>query len=165
MLAVGRYRRRSGSEFICDGTQGAAIVYVADHAFGPYGERTLDEVRDRTELLARYLDTAGIDLIVIACNSASAAALHHLREHLPLLAFVGMEPAVKLNRARKGQMPIRPKGRKRATRHRRAGPKAKRSPARQTAASLATRTNRKALRSRSTENRAPVTFLKKLLSR
>jgi glutamate racemase len=73
----------------------ADIVYVADHAFGPYGERTLTEVRDRTELLARYLDTAGIDLIVIGCNSASAAALHHLREHLPHLSFVGMEPAVK----------------------------------------------------------------------
>ena len=71
------------------------IVYVADHAFGPYGERTLDEVRDRTELLARYLDTAGIDVIVIACNSASAAALHHLRDQLPEIAFVGMEPAVK----------------------------------------------------------------------
>ena len=69
----------------------ADVVYVADHAFGPYGERTLTEVRDRTELLARYLDTAGIDLAVIACNSASAAALHHLREHLPHLAFVGME--------------------------------------------------------------------------
>ena len=73
----------------------AEIVYVADHAFGPYGERTLDEVRNRTELLARYLDTAGIDVIVVACNSASAAALHHLREHLPGIAFVGMEPAIK----------------------------------------------------------------------
>lgn len=73
----------------------ADIVYVADHAFGPYGERTLDEVRDRTEVLSRYLDTAGIDVIVIACNSASAAALHHLREQLPGVAFVGMEPAVK----------------------------------------------------------------------
>jgi glutamate racemase len=73
----------------------ADIVYVADHAFGPYGERTLDEVRNRTELLARYLDTAGIDVIVIACNSASAAALHHLRDQLPGIAFVGMEPAVK----------------------------------------------------------------------
>ena len=43
----------------------ADIVYVADHAFGPYGERTLDEVRDRTELLATYLDTAGIDVVRI----------------------------------------------------------------------------------------------------
>ncbi len=73
----------------------ADIVYVADHAFGPYGERTLTEVRNRTEILARYLDTAGIDVVVIACNSASAAALHHLRDHLPDVAFVGMEPAVK----------------------------------------------------------------------
>ncbi|MEN8238401.1 MAG: glutamate racemase [Actinomycetota bacterium] len=73
----------------------ADIVYVADHAYGPYGERTLTEVRDRTETLARYLDTAGIDVVVIACNSASAAALHHLREQLPGVAFVGMEPAVK----------------------------------------------------------------------
>ncbi|RLE15775.1 MAG: glutamate racemase [Actinobacteria bacterium] len=73
----------------------ADLVYVADHAFGPYGERTLDEVRTRTELLARYLVSAGVSEIVIACNSASAAALHHLRDVLPDVAFVGMEPAVK----------------------------------------------------------------------
>jgi glutamate racemase len=73
----------------------ADLAYVADHAFGPYGERTLDEVRHRTELLARYLDTAGIELVVIACNSASAAALRHLRAVVPNIPFVGMEPAVK----------------------------------------------------------------------
>ncbi len=73
----------------------ADLVYVADHAFGPYGERTLDEVRTRTEVLARYLTTAGVEMIVIACNSASAAALHHLRSELPDIPFVGMEPAVK----------------------------------------------------------------------
>ncbi len=73
----------------------ADLVYVADKAFGPYGERTLDEVRERTELLARYLVSAGVDLIVIACNSASAAALHHLRAAMPDTLFVGMEPAVK----------------------------------------------------------------------
>ncbi len=73
----------------------ADLIYLADHAFGPYGERTLDEVRSRTELLARYLVSAGVREIVIACHSASAAALHHLREVLPDVAFVGMEPAVK----------------------------------------------------------------------
>lgn len=73
----------------------ADFIYVADHAFGPYGERTLDEVRARTELLATYLESAGVLEIVIACNSASAAALHHLREILPGTVFVGMEPAVK----------------------------------------------------------------------
>ncbi|GMR02942.1 MAG: hypothetical protein BMS9Abin20_1298 [Acidimicrobiia bacterium] len=73
----------------------ADLIYVADHAFGPYGERSLDEVRDRTELLATYLVSSGVEVIVIACNSASAAALHHLRDVLPDIAFVGMEPAVK----------------------------------------------------------------------
>lgn len=73
----------------------ANLVYVADRAFGPYGEQTLDDVRARTELLARYLVTAGVELVVIACNSASAAALRHLRAVLPDIPFVGMEPAVK----------------------------------------------------------------------
>ncbi|MCL1598449.1 MAG: glutamate racemase [Actinomycetia bacterium] len=73
----------------------ADIVYVADHAFGPYGERSLEEVRARTEVLARYLASAGVEAIVIACNSASAAALQYLRASLPEVAFVGMEPAVK----------------------------------------------------------------------
>jgi len=73
----------------------ADLVYVADHAFGPYGERTLEKVRDRTELLGRYLESAGVAEIVIACNSASAAALHQLRDVLPDVAIVGMEPAVK----------------------------------------------------------------------
>ena len=73
----------------------ADLVYVADRAFGPYGEQTLDDVRGRTELLARYLRTSGVELIVVACNSASAAALHHLRAVMPDLPFVGMEPAVK----------------------------------------------------------------------
>ncbi len=73
----------------------ADLIYVADHAFGAYGERSLEEVRARTALLARYLESAGVREIVIACNSASAAALHHLRDELSELAFVGMEPAVK----------------------------------------------------------------------
>ena len=73
----------------------ADLIYVADHAFGPYGERSLEEVRARTELLARYLVSADVAEIVIACNSASAAALQHLRQMLPDVTFVGMEPAVK----------------------------------------------------------------------
>ena len=73
----------------------ANLVYVADRAYGPYGERSLDEVRSRTTLLAEYLRSAGVEMIVVACNSASAAALHHLREAMPDLPFVGMEPAVK----------------------------------------------------------------------
>jgi glutamate racemase len=73
----------------------ADIVYLADHAFGAYGERTLDDVRIRTTLIAEFLRSAGVELVVVACNSASAAALQHLRQAVPDMVFVGMEPAVK----------------------------------------------------------------------
>jgi glutamate racemase len=71
------------------------LIYLADHGYGPYGERTLSEVRARTELLATYLASRGVKVVVIACNSASAAALHYVRAALPNLCFVGMEPALK----------------------------------------------------------------------
>lgn len=73
----------------------ADITYLADHAFGPYGERSLTDVRARTQLVAEFLRSCGVELVVVACNSASAAALHHLRSSVPDIAFVGMEPAVK----------------------------------------------------------------------
>jgi glutamate racemase len=73
----------------------ADIVYVGDHAFGPYGERTLEEVRHRTSIIAEFVRSAGVEIVTIACNSASAAALRYLRETLPDISFVGMEPAVK----------------------------------------------------------------------
>lgn len=73
----------------------ADIIYLADHAFGAYGERSLDDVRARTKLIAEFLRSAGVEMVVVACNSASAAALGHLRETVPDVVFVGMEPAVK----------------------------------------------------------------------
>lgn len=73
----------------------ADIVYVGDHAYGPFGERSLVEVRDRTSLITEFVTSTGVEIVVIACNSASAAALHHLREVFPGTHFVGMEPAVK----------------------------------------------------------------------
>ena len=71
------------------------LVYLADQAEMPYGERSLDDVRSLSEAAALRLVDAGASTIVIACNTASAAALDHLREVLPTVGFVGMEPAVK----------------------------------------------------------------------
>jgi glutamate racemase len=71
------------------------VIYVADQAMAPYGERSLGEVRDRAVAISSYLVGCGCDVVVVACNSASAAALHHLREVFPDIRFVGMEPAVK----------------------------------------------------------------------
>jgi len=70
-------------------------VYVADQAHVPYGSRSLEAVRGFSEGITRFLLEAGADVIVIACNTASAAALHTLRREFPTIPFVGMEPAVK----------------------------------------------------------------------
>ncbi len=71
------------------------LIYVADQAHVPYGPRPLEEVRAFSEGLTQFLLAEGVKLIVIACNTASAAALRYLRQRYPALPFVGMEPAVK----------------------------------------------------------------------
>jgi glutamate racemase len=73
----------------------ADLLYVADQAHAPYGERGLASVRARAFAISEYLIDEGVTTVVVACNSASAAALHELRERFPTVSFVGMEPAVK----------------------------------------------------------------------
>ncbi len=70
-------------------------LYLADQRHVPYGVRSLDEVRAFAEGITRFLIAQGAKIIVIACNTASAAALHDLRRIFPEVPFVGMEPAVK----------------------------------------------------------------------
>jgi glutamate racemase len=71
------------------------VLFFADQAHVPYGSRPLVEVRAFSEAIARFLLAQGAKLIVVACNTASAAALRHLRNTFPEYPFVGMEPAVK----------------------------------------------------------------------
>jgi glutamate racemase len=71
------------------------LLYLADQAHVPYGQRTLEEVRLFSESITRYFLVQEAKMIVVACNTASAAALHHLRQVFPDVPFVGMEPAVK----------------------------------------------------------------------
>ena len=70
-------------------------IYLADQAHVPYGHRRLAEVREFSEGIAHFLLDQGAKVIVVACNTASAAALHDLRRTFPDVPFVGMEPAVK----------------------------------------------------------------------
>ncbi len=70
-------------------------LYLADQAHLPYGPRPLGEVRRYAENITRFLLDQGAKLIVVACNTASGAALHYLRATFPDVPFVGMEPAVK----------------------------------------------------------------------
>lgn len=74
---------------------GQSFIYLADQAHVPYGSRSLEQVRAFSQAITRYLLDQGAKIIVVACNAASAAALHSLRMTFPETLFVGMEPAVK----------------------------------------------------------------------
>jgi glutamate racemase len=74
---------------------GENILYIADQAHVPYGSRPLEDVRQYAFGITDFLLDRGVKLIVVACNTASAAGLHELRLRYPAVAFVGMEPAVK----------------------------------------------------------------------
>ncbi len=74
---------------------GEDVVYVADQGHVPYGPRSKAEIRGFVRGIVRFLLQHRVKVVVVACNAASAAALHHLREVFPRVPFVGMEPAVK----------------------------------------------------------------------
>ena len=69
--------------------------YVADSANCPYGARTAEEIRRLSLGISDWLIEGGADVVVVACNTASAAALTDLRTAYPDTPFVGMVPAVK----------------------------------------------------------------------
>jgi glutamate racemase len=73
---------------------GVDLVYLADHEHCPYGARSMDEIRALGAGIARFLIERGAEVIVVACNTASAAALHILRQQFQV-PIVGMEPAIK----------------------------------------------------------------------
>ena len=70
-------------------------LYFADNAHCPYGEKTAEYIRDRGRAITEILLGMGADIIVVACNTATAAAIATLREEYPDTPFIGMEPAVK----------------------------------------------------------------------
>ncbi len=84
------------------------VIYLADQMHAPYGQRPLAEIRALAEGIARFLLAEGAGVIIVACNTASAAALHGLREQFPTVPFVGMEPAVKpaVERTRSGHVGV-----------------------------------------------------------
>lgn len=73
----------------------ADLIYVGDNLHLPYGEKSMEEIRNYTRGVVKFLVDSGCSVIVIACNTASAAALKEMREQFPNITFVGMEPAVK----------------------------------------------------------------------
>ena len=89
---------------------GDRYIYFADNAYCPYGEKDQEQILDRAREITDYLLFKGADIIVVACNTATAAAISTLREkygtaderikmvsqgRLDHVKFIGMEPAVK----------------------------------------------------------------------
>jgi glutamate racemase len=72
----------------------ARLIYVADSGHVPYGDKPASYIEQRSHALTRFLVKLGAQAIVIACNTATAAAAASLRSQFSL-PIIGMEPAVK----------------------------------------------------------------------
>ena len=71
-----------------------SYIYYSDNAHCPYGEKSREYIIDRTRAITQMLIEKGCEIIVVACNTATAAAISTLREEFPI-KFIGMEPAIK----------------------------------------------------------------------
>lgn len=70
-------------------------IYIADSEHCPYGNKSVEEIIRLSEASVKKLLKAGAKMIVVACNTATAAAIDYLRAKYPETPFVGLEPAVK----------------------------------------------------------------------
>lgn len=73
----------------------ADLIYVADSGHCPYGTKSYVEIRARADAIADFLIERGAVALVVACNTATAAAIEHLRVRISSVPLVGMEPAIK----------------------------------------------------------------------
>ncbi|MBU3736484.1 MAG: glutamate racemase [Methylobacterium sp.] len=79
---------------IRDALPGETLLYCADSRYAPYGNKTPEQIRRRSALLTEFLLAQGAKAIVVACNTATAAAAAELRARYAV-PIVAMEPAVK----------------------------------------------------------------------
>ncbi|MBH9577812.1 glutamate racemase [Inhella proteolytica] len=78
-----------------DALPGVPLHYIADSANAPYGERSREFITERSLALTQHLRDQGAALVVVACNTATAAAADALRCQHPDLPIVGIEPGIK----------------------------------------------------------------------
>lgn len=71
------------------------FIYIADSGHAPYGERDEAHVLARSRAIVQYLASQNVKALVMACNTATAAAIRLLRDEYPGLALIGVEPALK----------------------------------------------------------------------
>jgi glutamate racemase len=70
------------------------LIYVADSGYLPYGEKPVAFIQQRAAAISGFLQAQGAKAILVACNTATATAIDHLRECFEM-PFIGVEPAVK----------------------------------------------------------------------
>jgi glutamate racemase len=70
------------------------LVYLADDAFAPYGSKSIAQLQDRLVKVGRFFENENVCAIVVACNTATVAAIDALRAST-ILPIIGVEPAVK----------------------------------------------------------------------
>ncbi len=76
--------------------KGAELFYIADTKNAPYGEKTPEEILQYSLNITQYfIDTHQIDALIVACNTATSAAIKTLREKYPKLIIIGTEPGIK----------------------------------------------------------------------
>lgn len=72
-----------------------SLLYFADSANNPYGDRDTEWLAARSIRIADYLFSRGAKALVVACNTATAAAIHPIRTQFPHLIVIGLEPGLK----------------------------------------------------------------------
>ncbi len=93
---------------LCQLRDDAGFVYVADSGHAPYGDKPVEQIVARSLRIADFLARQGMDLLVVACNTATAAAVQALRQAYPELPIVGVEPGIKpaVQRTRNGRIGV-----------------------------------------------------------
>jgi glutamate racemase len=86
----------------------ADLLYVADSGHAPYGEREESYIVERAARISDFLMKQGVDALVVACNTATAAAVHSLRQRWQDTPVIGVEPGVKpaVQRSRSGRIGV-----------------------------------------------------------
>lgn len=71
------------------------LIYFADSGYAPYGDKTEAQIVERSLAIASFLLEQGVKALVVACNTATAAAIQAIRARWPQLVVVGIEPGLK----------------------------------------------------------------------
>jgi glutamate racemase len=72
-----------------------SLIFLADDAHVPYGEKTTEELQRLTTDIVRFFLGQNVKMVVVACNTATVHAIGHLRQQFPDVPFVGVVPVVK----------------------------------------------------------------------